>query len=92
MLGCSVGDAENRRLCGAEHTLKIFIGLSRFECIKFAMFATEQSIYVGHGNTGWLGQREFAPLGLDRGLQSDGTNYGGRSTTAKPTARRAARG
>ena len=55
MLGCSVGDAENRRLCGAEHTLKIFIGLSRFECIKFAMFTTEQSIYVGHGNTGWLG-------------------------------------
>jgi len=25
MLGCSVGDAENRRLCGAEHTLKYLL-------------------------------------------------------------------
>ena len=43
------------------------------------MFGTEQSIYVGYGNTDWLGQREFA---ID----------GGRGTTAKPATRRVARG
>lgn len=43
------------------------------------MFGTEQSIYVGYGNSDWLGQREFA---ID----------GGRGTTAKPATRRVARG
>jgi hypothetical protein len=59
--------------------VEIFIGLSEFECIEFAMFGTEQSIYVGYGNTDRLGQREFA---IDVG----------RGTTAKPAARGAARG
>ena len=30
--------------------VEIFFGLSGFECIMFAMFRTEHSIYVGHGN------------------------------------------